>query len=494
MTSSYPCLTNNPINSSNFSFRTQSNVVPFVGLETLDGTSICNGELARFKANTNGGGVEPLFQWRINQIPQGLATTNDIFTSVTLQDDDTVSVTMISSLTCASPQIVNSNEIVMQVNPAPTVTVSTNSGNSTCQGGSITFTAQAQNAGTSPSYQWRRNGQNIAGATTPTYIINSLSPADNNVNVDVVLTTTINCNEPVDVSNPINITVATSIAPVVNIKSKQGFPICRGSDVIFEIDQINISDPNATYIWKVNGNAVANSNSATFNAGVLQNGQTVQLQYTTTLSCANPKTVNSNTLTVNTQALNEPTNLTTSALGVSQINLTWQDNTANETRFRIERSIGNDANFQFLNTVGSNVTFFSDQNVSSQTAYFYRVSALNDNIPGCSSEPSLVVGAVTGSGEIVTALPPDALLKEEMTLFPNPSNNGLYQLHCLLQGEGEVKFEVYNPMQKEVMSQKIYKKFTEEDIFLDFSSLSVGIYYLKITYQDKVYLKKMIRN
>lgn len=49
---------------------------------------------------------------------------------------------------------------------------------------------------------------------------------------------------------------------------------------------------------------------------------------------------------------NDPSNLFTNEISASQIDLTWVDNSSDETGFTIERSDGDNSNFLFLNTVG----------------------------------------------------------------------------------------------------------------------------------------------
>lgn len=69
-----------------------------------------------------------------------------------------------------------------------------------------------------------------------------------------------------------------------------------------------------------------------------------------------------------------------SAAGVSptQIDLTWTDNSSNETSFLIERSNNGNANtFSQIGSVGANVTTFSDATLTCGTARFYRVRATN---------------------------------------------------------------------------------------------------------------------
>ncbi|HEY8205339.1 MAG TPA: fibronectin type III domain-containing protein [Pyrinomonadaceae bacterium] len=75
---------------------------------------------------------------------------------------------------------------------------------------------------------------------------------------------------------------------------------------------------------------------------------------------------------------NAPSNLTATAVSPSQINLSWSDNSGDETGFRIERCTGNNCtNFAQIVTVGANTTSFSNTGLSRNTWYRYRVQAFN---------------------------------------------------------------------------------------------------------------------
>ncbi len=59
-----------------------------------------------------------------------------------------------------------------------------------------------------------------------------------------------------------------------------------------------------------------------------------------------------------------------------RINLTWADNSSNETGFVIERSV-NGATFAPLTTVAANIRTYADTTVVASTTYAYRVAAVN---------------------------------------------------------------------------------------------------------------------
>ena len=109
-----------------------------------------------------------------------------------------------------------------------------------------------------------------------------------------------------------------------------------------------------------------------------------------------------------------PSNLTAAVASLSQINLVWQDNSNNETEFRIERKIGPGGTFAQIAGVGANTTGYPNTGLTPNTTYVYRVRACNTG--GCSdysneataATPSLATLTVTvrgSGGGTVTSTP-----------------------------------------------------------------------------------------
>ncbi len=71
-----------------------------------------------------------------------------------------------------------------------------------------------------------------------------------------------------------------------------------------------------------------------------------------------------------------PSSLTGTAVSASQINLSWIDNSNNETGFKVERSRPGQR-FKRIATLGANVTTYSDSGLSRATTCSYRVRAYN---------------------------------------------------------------------------------------------------------------------
>jgi len=75
-----------------------------------------------------------------------------------------------------------------------------------------------------------------------------------------------------------------------------------------------------------------------------------------------------------------PTSLVATAASSSSINLTWTDNSTNETGFYIERapnSGGSPGTFVQVGSVGVGVTSYPDTGLAASTTYWYRVRAYN---------------------------------------------------------------------------------------------------------------------
>jgi len=71
-----------------------------------------------------------------------------------------------------------------------------------------------------------------------------------------------------------------------------------------------------------------------------------------------------------------PTNLVATSPSKGVINLTWTDNSSNETGFSIERSPSIDIGFAEIAQVGANANSYTDRTVARKTTYYYRVRAV----------------------------------------------------------------------------------------------------------------------
>src|SRR3989338_8353518 len=106
-----------------------------------------------------------------------------------------------------------------------------------------------------------------------------------------------------------------------------------------------------------------------------------------------------------------PSGLSATADSSGQINLTWADNSSNETGFKIERKTGTNGTYTQTKTVSANVTSYSDTGLTEGTTYYYRVIATN----------SAGDSAYTTSDSItLDTTAPDTTITSQPT---NPSNS-----------------------------------------------------------------------
>jgi Zn-dependent metalloprotease len=89
-----------------------------------------------------------------------------------------------------------------------------------------------------------------------------------------------------------------------------------------------------------------------------------------------------------------PSNLIGSAASGTQVNLSWQDNSTNETALVIERKSGlSNSQYAIVETVAANTTSYSDSNLPTDQRYFYRIKALNGTVSSAySNEADIVLG------------------------------------------------------------------------------------------------------
>jgi titin len=84
---------------------------------------------------------------------------------------------------------------------------------------------------------------------------------------------------------------------------------------------------------------------------------------------------------------NAPSNLTLNVISSTQINLSWNDNSDNETGFKIQRKIEGGSYLEIA-TLGANITSYNDTSLSPNTKYYYKVIAYNSFGQSSSNEAS----------------------------------------------------------------------------------------------------------
>ncbi|WP_163325912.1 PKD-like domain-containing protein, partial [Draconibacterium mangrovi] len=262
---------------------------------SADFTTICEGDIVTFTADTANAGTNPTLVWKVNGVTE--QTGGKTFSSATLSNGDEVTfeVTTTAGTPCLGTTV--SNIVTMTVNPlnVPSVTIY-ESANNICEGTSVTFTADpVVNGGPTPTFQWYLNGTTPVGSNSNTYTTTSLADGDK---VTVVVSSSASCPGPEATSNEITMNVNPNLPVSVSI-SEDINSICEGTEVTFTATPTN-GGSNPVYQWKVNGTNVG-TNSPTFSTTTLQDNDIVTVVLTSNATCAvdNPATSNPITMEVN---------------------------------------------------------------------------------------------------------------------------------------------------------------------------------------------------
>ncbi|WP_418263734.1 immunoglobulin domain-containing protein [Flavobacterium faecale] len=187
----------------------------------------------------------------------------------------------------------SATQFIVNSTITPSISISSNSGNSICAGTNVTFTASPTNGGTTPSYKWFIGATQV-GTDSPTFSTNTLA---NGNQVKVEMTSNATCASPATViSNILTMTVNPVLTPSVTIEATQTV-FCVGTSVTFSINTINNGGIAPSYQWKVNGSNVG-SNTDTYTTSSLSNNDIVTLEVTSSEFCASPQTFTSNGIQV----------------------------------------------------------------------------------------------------------------------------------------------------------------------------------------------------
>ncbi len=290
MNSNLLCVTKSPA-SSNSIIMVANPILPAGVSIAASANPTCAGSSVAFNATPVNGGANPVYQWKVNGANVG---TNNITYSYPPVNGDVVTCHLLSSEVCATGNPACSNSITMSINPVNPVSViiSANPTGAVCQGTSVSFTATPTNGGTSPSYQWKVNG-NGTGTNCPTL---SYIPINGDV-VTCVLTSGLSCSSgnPA-ISNALNMSVNANVVASVTIAASAN-PVQPNTSVTYTASGIN-GGTNPVYQWKVNGTVVG-SNLSTYTYTPLNNDNVICIFTSSITNCVSGSPATSNTIVMN---------------------------------------------------------------------------------------------------------------------------------------------------------------------------------------------------
>ncbi|MBP2281774.1 hypothetical protein H4V97_000092 [Flavobacterium sp. CG_23.5] len=291
MTSNAICPSTPTATSNSIALAVTAKVTPSVSIAITSGINpTCNGSSVTFTATPSNGGT-PSYQWKkagVDIVGQTASTYTDPGTIA-----GSITVVMTSSLSCVTSPTAISNAIGLTVNPILTTSVSialTSGVNPTCSGTGVIFTATPTNGGTTPSYQWKKDGGNV-GTNSATY---SDAGSTGGV-VTVVMTSNASCpSTPTSTSNAITLAVTANVTPSVSIAITSGVnPTCSGSAVTFTGTPTNGGTPS--YQWKKAGVDIAGQTASTY-TDTGTTGVSITVVMTSNAICVSTPTATSNSI------------------------------------------------------------------------------------------------------------------------------------------------------------------------------------------------------
>ncbi len=292
-------------------------VTPAVALSGPSGTQ-CAGNALVWTATPSGGGLSPLYQWKVNGVNQGAPGLSNTFTSSALNTGDVVSVQMRTSLPCATTPggyaLASAGAVTISPQVMPGININATAPPDLCKDVPVTFYANTTGGGSAPVYRWSRNGTVITGATGPSYTLTGPANGDT---LQVTLISNARCRITDSVaSNKMGLSVSPYVSPVVSISANPGTAIGAGQTVIFTAAVAN-AGANPEVRWKRNGLAVAGTTGLSWTTSTLRDGDVISADLVSGARCATPFMVTS----VNTLQMRVSTGVSTVSGPVGSISL-----------------------------------------------------------------------------------------------------------------------------------------------------------------------------
>ncbi len=242
--------------------------------------------------------------------------------------------------------------------------------------------------GSISSYSWKESGVEIATGVSPT-----LSLAVGVHSISLTVTDNKGATGTDEVVVTVNAGTTPNTAPTVNAGADKSITLPENSSS-FTATASDADGTITTYLWEqLSGPAasLSSTNTATLSlSNLLEGSYTFKVTVTDNGDATASDEVS---LVVNAAAvLAAPSNLIAQGVSSSQINLSWQDNTTEETGFVLERAVRDNFTGSVAKiSLAANTSSYQDRNKKTGVTFYYRVKAVKGTT---SSDYSNVATAV----------------------------------------------------------------------------------------------------
>jgi PKD repeat protein len=512
----------------------------------------CVGTPITFMAKGLNFGSAPTYVWRRNNtIISG--ATGATYTSAALSDNDTIRVSVTSNSSCISGSNTVSASYVVDIFPIlpVSVNIAANTSSQVCRNTSLTFTATPTNGGSTPTYQWTVNSSPISGETGTTFVTSTLS---NNDTVRVRITPSESCDGQ-KLSNPIVVSILSpATANFTSTTSKRTVQFTntftQTANLMWNFGDGNSStsanpthtyakdssytvtlmatnscggDTNSTSVVIKTKDFAATSINGLSSACALSNLAVIRLSVQNLRPDAAQNV--SVAYQLNGGAINTGTLANLSGNGTATANFTQRANLSADGTYTIKAWVSdaddldrsNDTvTLTVVNQARPNAAYTSQIGVNGSVSFANTTTSdvvatyawdFGDNSTSIDPSPihvyaqsgtytvTMIATSACGSDTatstitvIVVGIPLQANEKY-VRAYPNP-NNGLFNLTLQLSSADNINVNVYNANGQVVYTQKL-GYINNENVALDLSTLSPGIYNVNIQGQNTQITKRI---
>src|SRR6185436_18107918 len=335
----------------------------------------------------------------------------------------------------------------LTIQPYPSATINASGPTTFCSGNSVTLNAPVA---ANRSYQWKKGGANVGGATSSSYI------ATGGGSYKVVVTNTITgCSKTTT-----NATVVTVNAlPDATISANGPLTFCDGGNVTLSVPLFT----NRTYQWKKGGTNISGATSATY---IASTGGNYKVAVTNTTTSCSSTTATSTLITINSvpAATITPNGPTTFCAGGSVL---LSANTGTGLTYKWKKS-------------GNYISGATFHDYTATLAGNYKVEVTKSN--GCSKTSSTTTVTVPCRNEEDNL----ATAQTDVSIYPNPSS-GEFTIQFSKKPVSIVSVELTDVI------GRIIDRFetTSMTTTINRSDLSKGIYYIVIRNNEAVTVKRI---
>jgi hypothetical protein len=457
-----------------YEFGSNAETAPIITLNPQSQTT-CTGEFVSFSVTATSS-QSLSYQWQKNNIniPDATSNTYSIGT-VTTNNAGNYHCRVTNNLN----EEVVSQDAILTVNQTQSVTIEIfASAIEICAGEEVSLSAQANNAGLTPTYQWQLNGDDFGGSIE-SFSIDALQDGDV---ITLIFTSSADCvTNLVAMSNTLIFSVGTAFEAAVELTT-ESTDICESETAIFNAIPTN-EGMNPEYVWYINSIA-QNINSVQFVVNNLNDNDVVQVQMTSSKDCVTTSTVLSQPMTINilpsimpTLVIDAPVD-TTLCVGM-------------EVTFEADATNGGTAPiYQWQRNgilVGMDTpTYTTNDLEDGETVNCRLISSEECAMPNPVMSNNLEI--MVDSCEVATF---EVFPDSEWTIAPNPTN-GEFILTINADLE-DVTVQIFNINGKII--KKEYIKNTQNGLrtkVINMRSIINGTYFIKIQNSDIFAIKKLV--